>query len=308
MQTECRHTDLAHPGEESSVTTYGPPFGSAHGPWAPALPGSAIATRWSPPARRVIIAHAVLWPGVIFLDIAARWWQPPLEEVVAHAKTIEWSTAFIQASFGGILALPLVVAVLMVGRSITRIALSIVLILLSIVPGSVGGWLPDVGDTGSAVIFSAASGGIVLAWIVARRRNMLGMLGIVITVAVQTIIRVGHVGPRTHAIIWDGQFDLGPALGQFAVFALTIVVPAWVAVGIDALTGPKNPHAGISSPGPTANPFTSPTSFGVPGNTGLMTQPGSANPFGGPAGPPPNSFGGGYPPPLQPPSWPGQSW
>jgi len=42
-----------------------------------------------------------------------------------------------------------------------------------------------------------------------------------------------------HAIVWDGQSDLGPALAQFAAFAFTIALPAWVAVGIDTPTGPS---------------------------------------------------------------------
>lgn len=172
----------------------------------------------------------------------------------------------------------------------------VALVIVSVGIGASGHIWPGDSDLSSGVFYAAATSAVVLAWIVARRRNVLGLLAVLITVVIHILIKVWHIGPETHAIVWDGQFDAGPALAQFAAFVLTIIVPAWVAVGIDALTAPPHPHAGAPTPGQpfgSANPFgPAPTPFGPPATSA-----------------PANPFSCGYSPTQQPPSWPGgQPW
>ncbi len=219
----------------------------------------------------------MLWTGAISLDASARWWLRPFNDVVRSGDSAGWTNAFQQIAFGGILAIPLVVALLMLGRSLARMLVSIPLVLLAIGIGSSGYlWLDYQGSLASGVFIGAATSTLMLAWILARRRNLLGVLAVIISFVVPILIKVLHIGPETHAIVWDGQFDLGPALAQFAAFAFTIVLPAWVAVGIDTLTGPEHPHAGL------------PVSSGAPNPFGLSSAP--ANPFGATGSASPNPF------------------
>jgi len=212
------------PWEEDPVTYYSPQFGGSPRPatWTPPQPPATTAG-WSPPARRVIVAHAVLWPGAIFLDASARWWLPPFNDVVRNGDSAGWTNAFQQIAFGGILSIPLIVALLMLGRSLARMLVSTALVLLAIGIGSSGYlWLDFQGPLARGVFIGAATSALMLAWIAARRRTMLGLLAVLISLVVPILIKVLHIGPETHAIVWDGQFDLGPALAQFAAFAFAM--------------------------------------------------------------------------------------
>lgn len=268
------------PWEEDPVTYYSPQFGGSPRPatWTPPQPPAPTAG-WSPPARRVIVAHAVLWPGAIFLDASARWWLPPFNDVVRNGDSAGWTNAFQQIAFGGILSIPLIVALLMLGRSLARMLVSTALVLLAIGIGSSGYlWLDFQGPLARGVFIGAATSALMLAWIAARRRTMLGLLAVLISLVVPILIKVLHIGPETHAIVWDGQFDLGPALAQFAAFAFAMVLPAWVAVGIDTLTAPKHPHAGLSVSSGPPNPFGSQLPS-APANPFGTTNSASPNPF-----------------------------
>ena len=81
--------------EDPRLRTTSPQFASPPSPttWRPPQP-SPSTTGWSPLARRVIIAHAVLWTGAIFLDASARWWLLPFNDVVRSGDFAGWTNAF----------------------------------------------------------------------------------------------------------------------------------------------------------------------------------------------------------------------
>lgn len=233
------------------MSTQFPPFGGPNvsAPWGP-VGGAPTAAVWNPPLVRVAVAHAVLWVGLLILLASSGPWSRAIGQALfndgGYSRT---ALGAAEVLIYGLLTLPLAVAIVLAGRSVGRVAAALGLVLLSIALGAAPA-TPVVDSHGAWVttwvLLTMALAG---AWVVARRRNLLGMLTVLIAGFVAFLITLAG-----DSLIGGSLFINTDELGGLKWGALAIVpliIASWAAIGIDAATSLRHPSSDVP---PTGGP------------------------------------------------------
>ncbi len=223
------------------MSTQVPPFGGANTGWGPP-PTGAPQPAWSPPVARLIAAHAVMWIALLVLLLSSGPWSRAISKALFESGGYSrWALAAADAVVYSLLTLPLAVAIVLVGRSVGRVAAALALVLLGVALGATPAASVISSHNARIAIAVLMSMALAAAWICARRRNPLGLLAVLVAGLLALVISVAGDS------LLSGDDVLGVKWGALAV--LPLIVAAWAAVGIDAATAPRGSRAaGTAAP------------------------------------------------------------
>lgn len=222
------------------MSTQFPPFDGTNVA-APRGPVDAAPTTaaWSPPLVRVAIAHAVLWSGLLILLASSGAWSHAIGDALFSNGYNRTSLTAADAISFSLLTLPLAVAIVVAGRSVGRVAAGLALVLVSIGIGTTPA-IPVVTNRGAwTALWILLTMALAAAWIVARRRNLLGLLTVLIAGFVAFLITLGGDSLLGGSLLTDTD-ALGFKWGVLAVVPL--IIASWAAIGIDAATARTYPR------------------------------------------------------------------